>query len=550
MTLQSLYSKGSTAMIKAKTLAWAMGAGAVINIMVEWPVLFVEKKIDEAAGTIQDIRATILPYTLSIFDLFTAPGSKVVDEETISNRPSDWHMTLDVNPVMVAAGGLVGMRVAFYMVVGGLALVFALGAPAMVDEWTSPVGELYAEVLASANAGASISAIEADLDAMIAQYPGLEKALSEVRETAPADGAAYVEALTPLAEKQTFAAVTSPGSAWREVGLWLGVSIMLSYGLLQFFAGWRTIVRAFSGLGKGGETMDERQRATEVPTSWFAWGVLFAGAGTIWLAYDQFDIPLYLGALAVFMTYFLSLVAARATGESDITPVGAMGKIMQLTFGTLIPTSMTANLMSASITANAAGSSADLLNDLKSGYLLGANPRRQFAAQALGIIAGTAATVTGFYLLIPDASVMTGVAADGSKVIARYPAPAARAWEAVARVMVLGIDSMHPRHLLMVQWGLGIGAAILALEKALPKAKSWLPSATGLGLGLILPFNFPLSMFLGALIAWWWMKRHEKNADMYMVPIIAGLIAGLSIFGVIGALLGGTVWNTDPVPIQ
>ena len=550
VTLQSLYSTGSTALTKARTLGWSAIIGGGISILVEWPMVFVKTITNEAKGTLQDVRDTVLPYTLRVFDFFGAPGSKVIEGETVTNRPSDWTMTFDVNPVMIAAGGLVGMRVAFYMLVGGLILVFGMGGPALVDEWTSPIGEQYAVIIESAEGGATIAVIEDQLDLMVVDYAGLQDTVDGLRAKNLADGAAYAEALAPLAAKQTFAAVKSPSSAWKEVGLWLGVSIMLSYGLLSFFAGWRTILRALSGVGKKASGMTDLQKATEVPTSWFAWGVLFAGSGTIWVAHSQFDIPLYLGALAVFMTYFLALVAARATGESDITPVGAMGKIMQLTFGTLIPTSMTANLMSASITSNAAGSSADLLNDLKSGYLLGANPRRQFAAQAMGILAGTAATVTGFYLLVPDASVMTGIAADGSAVVAKYPAPAARAWEAVARVMVLGVDSMHPRHLLMVQWGLVIGAAILAMEKFVPKkSHAWLPSATGLGLGLILPFNYPLSMFLGAVIAWAWTKKRAENADLYMIPIIAGLIAGLSIFGVIGALLGGTVWNTDPVPI-
>ena len=51
------------------------------------------------------------------------------------------------------------------------------------------------------------------------------------------------------------------------------------------------------------------------------------------LAWVAFDIPLHYGALAVFLTFFLALVACRATGDTDITPIGAMGKIMQLTYG-------------------------------------------------------------------------------------------------------------------------------------------------------------------------------------------------------------------------
>ena len=49
---------------------------------------------------------------------------------------------------------------------------------------------------------------------------------------------------------------------------------------------------------------------------------------------------------------------------------------------------------------------ADLLTDLKSGYLLGARPRPQLAAQLLGTVVGAAAIVPVFDLLVPDASVL------------------------------------------------------------------------------------------------------------------------------------------------
>ena len=39
----------------------------------------------------------------------------------------------------------------------------------------------------------------------------------------------------------------------------------------------------------------------------------------------------------------LSIVAARATGETDLTPIGAMGKITQLTYGVIAPGNMKTN---------------------------------------------------------------------------------------------------------------------------------------------------------------------------------------------------------------
>ena len=85
-------------------------------------------------------------------------------------------------------------------------------------------------------------------------------------------------------------------------------------------------------------------------------------------------MPYWQSVLAVMLSFALALVACRVTGETDTTPVGAMGKVTQLTFGALNPGNVNVNLMSANITASAASSSADLLTDLKSGYLLGAHP--------------------------------------------------------------------------------------------------------------------------------------------------------------------------------
>jgi uncharacterized oligopeptide transporter (OPT) family protein len=99
-------------------------------------------------------------------------------------------------------------------------------------------------------------------------------------------------------------------------------------------------------------------------------------------------------------------VACRVTGETDTTPVGTMGKITQLVFGVLHPCNTTANLISANVTTAAASSAADLLTDLKSGYLLSTHPRKQFLAQFAGIFVGTLVSVLSFRLLVPDASVL------------------------------------------------------------------------------------------------------------------------------------------------
>lgn len=112
-----------------------------------------------------------------------------------------------------------------------------------------------------------------------------------------------------------------------------------------------------------------------------------------------------------------------------------MGKITQLIYGGIAPKQTNTNLMAACITAGVADSASDLLIDLKSGYVLGANPRKQFLAQFSGIFVGTAVTVPMFYILVPDAAAL------GTD---KWPAPAALIWASVAKLLANGFESLHP----------------------------------------------------------------------------------------------------------
>jgi uncharacterized oligopeptide transporter (OPT) family protein len=220
-----------------------------------------------------------------------------------------------------------------------------------------------------------------------------------------------------------------------------------------------------------------------------------------------------------------------------VTPIGPLGKIMQLTYGVLIPQSTVANIMTAQITSSSAASSADLLNDLKSGYLLGADPRRQFIAQLSGTVTGTIAMVGGFYILVPDATFLNGV----GDAAPQFPAPAAQAWKAVAEVFKFGLANMHPVHQQAIAVGLAVGAVLVLLEVALPRARKWLPSPTGLGLGMVIPGLSPVSFFIGAVLAWLWQRSSPKTADDYLIPVASGIIAGVSIVGVVVAFLNNVV---------
>src|SRR5262249_16383229 len=188
--------------------------------------------------------------------------------------------------------------------------------------------------------------------------------------------------------------------------LWIGVPMMVTSGLLLFFMNWKTVVRAFSTIGaflkrrEGDDPMDR----IEVPGAWFLGGFIVGGAMAIFLGNRLFHIPWWMALIAVLATSLLVIVGARATGETDITPVGPLSKITQLSFGAISPGNITTNLMTANISAGSVSHAGDLLTDLKSGYLLGANPRQQFLAQGAGGVIGGGGLIPRFLSLLPDVS--------------------------------------------------------------------------------------------------------------------------------------------------
>ncbi|MCE5303990.1 MAG: OPT/YSL family transporter [Planctomycetaceae bacterium] len=334
-----------------------------------------------------------------------------------------------------------------------------------------------------------------------------------------------------------------PGDGYREIVkwiLWPSTAMMVVSGLLAFAMRWRTIGRAFGELVAifgGGDRHRDPLADVEAPASWFILGVLLSGSACVVLGMWRFQISWWMGIVAVALTFLLSIVAARATGETDITPISAMGKITQLAYGVIAPSNMTTNLMTASITAGAASHSADLLTDLKSGYLLGSNPRRQTLAQFFGVVAGILFCVPIYTIVVktptPAADGSQPAAAETNLGTAQLPAPSAKVWAAVAEVLNRGLDGLPPGAIWAMVIGGALGAALTLAEEFLPRPwVRWLPSATGLGIAGVVPASNSISMFLGALIAWLWTKWNAKSAEKYVISGSSGLIAGESLTGV------------------
>jgi uncharacterized oligopeptide transporter (OPT) family protein len=331
---------------------------------------------------------------------------------------------------------------------------------------------------------------------------------------------------------------------FREItfwSLWCGVAMMTVASLLTFFSKPRILIGAFSKLfGRRRQTVDILGHI-ELPLSVSVVGIPILGAVVVFMAQSFFGVPIWVSILAVFLVFGFCLIAINSTGLTSITPIGAMGKLTQLTFGWLVPGDKAVNLMTAGITGEVASHSANLLQDIKPGYMLGAKPRQQAIGHALGVFAGALLSVPIFYLvflkLSPEQVFSADMTASYQIDPDQYPMPGATVWKAVADILAQGLDKIP----LSAQYAALAGVIVgLGLESLRLGTKNRFPlSPVAIGLGFVIPFNTCLSMFIGSFLFWLfgilWPKKESKANEVLVQnqePICAGLIAGGALMGI------------------
>lgn len=319
-------------------------------------------------------------------------------------------------------------------------------------------------------------------------------------------------------------------SAVAHWSSWPSTTMLIIVTLLTLGLQWKSMARAVSGMlssfKRTTSPEDEISAKVEVPGSWFLGGMLLAGGACVAMQTFAFGINPLLGIVSVLLTLLLSMVVARITGETDIAQNGPMGKITQLFFGAIAPTNPITNMMTANVTAGAALHTSDLLTDLKSGYLLGANPRQQFLAQIWGVAAGSLVCVPAYNLLVPNKAAL------GDKL----PAPAAIGWEVAAKALTQGLHAIPPTAFAFMGILTVIGVLITLVEHFVPKSRNILPSPIGFGMAMVLPFHISFAIFGGSLIGWLLSTFAPQKSEKYLVAVSSGIIAGDSLVAI--AILG------------
>jgi len=330
----------------------------------------------------------------------------------------------------------------------------------------------------------------------------------------------------PLVQAKGWApgAVMSYSDGVRGWILWPGVAIMVADALTSLALSWRTVLNTFTA--RKDETVIE-DPALAVPNTWWIGGLIVASIATVMSAWLVFGIPPHLTVIAVALSWVLATIAVRSTGETDINPLGGMGKVTQLVFGGLAPGAMSTNLMAAAISSAGASQAGDMMQDLKTGHLLGAAPRPQVIAQLIGVFFGVFFCVP-IYLLFDEVYEIGGE---------ELPAPAAHAWRAMAELLAEGFGALPPGAVGAVIAGLIFGSALPILRKLVPSVGKYLPSALAFGIAFIVPALYSVAMFIGALLFMLWKARSPDAANKLAFAVASGLIAGEGLMGVLVALL-------------
>ena len=181
--------------------------------------------------------------------------------------------------------------------------------------------------------------------------------------------------------------------------LWGGVAMMTTASLYAFLSKPSQILKAFTAvLGSKGKAEEDCLKHIELPMSVFVIGIPIIGAAIVYLAHAFFGVEYYAGIIAIPLVFVFTIIAAHSTALTAITPTGALGKLTQVTFAGISPGNINTNIISASITGEVSSNASNLLMDIKPGYMLGGKPRHQAMGHVLGIIAGALCSVPIFYI--------------------------------------------------------------------------------------------------------------------------------------------------------
>ncbi|MGE0551318.1 MAG: OPT/YSL family transporter [Kofleriaceae bacterium] len=311
--------------------------------------------------------------------------------------------------------------------------------------------------------------------------------------------------------------------------MWPATGMMVAGGLTALALRWRLLVETFRSL-RGASI-----GSTEFPLRIVIPGVVVCAVALCVVQYELLGLPIWMTALAIVMSVPLMLVGLRVLGETNWGPISAVSNMMQGLFAVIAPGNVAANMVASGTTGTIATSSEAIMQDYKCGHMVGTRPRNLTIMQLMAVPIGAAA-VSWIYPRLVEAYRIVPVIKDGKEIPPDLSSPISIKWAGFAQLLQDGVSSLHPSALyaLLIFSALGVLLTVLESNK---KLKPWIPSPTGIGIGILVPFMYVFTMFLGAVAGRQWERTSPKSASVYLVPLASGLIAGEALVAVIASII-------------
>ncbi|KAL2855878.1 OPT oligopeptide transporter protein-domain-containing protein [Aspergillus pseudoustus] len=239
------------------------------------------------------------------------------------------------------------------------------------------------------------------------------------------------------------------------------------------------------------------------------------------LVFGDIISPL-LSSLATLLAVLLSIMGVRALGETDLNPVSGISKLTQLLFSLATPsshfsrrTALITNLLAGAVSESGALQAGDMMQDLKTGHILGASPKAQFYGQIIGSLVG-AVLSTAVYKMYVNVYEVPGP---------MFQTPTAYVWIFTARLVTgQGLPPMAWEASVLAGAAF-VAVTVLRIMAASPIAnggrphgvaapwRSWIPGGIAVAVGIFNVPSFTLARAIGGIIAWWWSRGHARKNE-------------------------------------
>lgn len=330
---------------------------------------------------------------------------------------------------------------------------------------------------------------------------------------------------------RTIAEMT-PGLIWTRYVRYIGAGAVATGGLITLIRSIPTMIESFRvGAQQFRARLEEKgivvpRTSRDLPLNVVGLGVAVLAVGMAVVPHvfghlDSFSMRLAGSVLVVIFAFFFVTVSSRIVGLVGVTSNPTSG----MTIATLLGTSSiflfmgwtddvgkAAALTVGCVVAIAASIAGDTSQDLKTGFLLGATPRRQQTGELIGVL--TSATFVCMAVLVLDRAY--GFGTD------ELPAPQ-------ATLMKLVIEGVLQNALPWILVGIGVGIALVAELFRIPS----LPFAVG----VYLPVTTMVPVFLGGLLRRFLERQaatEEEAASRREKGVLlgSGLVGGEGLLGV------------------